>query len=260
MVSQLLFGEMVEILEQRGKHWVKVRTLNDELVCWASSDQLTLLNEGQAGFLSTHFAFALDFFQPVFSDEMTFPIPFGARLPGFDGLRFRMEDDFFSYSGQAVYPAQLHHHFKMLPKLVRRMLKVPFLPGGRSPFGVDCAGFIQLIFMMLGYKLPRQLKQQLNCGIEIDFFDEAQVGDLLFFQNSKNKVTHAGILFEPNLVIHPFGAVRIDKMDHFGIFNTIDRRYTHKLRLIRRIFPTQERKASFELEEQVPIINQGILF
>ena len=58
-----------------------------------------------------------------------------------------------------------------------------------------------------------------------------------FFENEKGKIIHVGLVFEGNLIIHASGQVRIDRFDHFGIFNDDLKTYTHKLRIIRRLLP-----------------------
>ena len=60
-------------------------------------------------------------------------------------------------------------------------------------------------------------------------------GDLAFFDNEEGKITHVGILLDGNRIIHASGKVRIDKLDHQGIFNTELNDYTHRLRLISKI-------------------------
>jgi hypothetical protein len=44
-----------------------------------------------------------------------------------------------------------------------------------------------------------------------------------------------GILLPEGNIIHASGKVRIDKVDHQGIFNLDTREYSHKLRLIKKI-------------------------
>lgn len=83
--------------------------------------------------------------------------------------------------------------------------------------------------------LKRDASQQAEQGINIDFINESKEGDLAFFDNSEGKIIHVGIILEDNRILHASGTVRIDKLDHHGIFNDSQNKYTHNLRIIKRI-------------------------
>jgi len=61
------------------------------------------------------------------------------------------------------------------------------------------------------------------------------LGDLAFFENEEGNIIHVGIILDNEHIIHASGKVRIDKIDHNGIFSEQAKRYTHKLRLLKRI-------------------------
>ena len=114
-------------------------------------------------------------------------------------------------------------------------MNAPYLWGGRSPFGIDCSGFTQLSFKLNGYKLPRDAYQQVELGTPLSFVEEAEAGDLAFFDNEEGKIVHVGILLNDHQIIHASGFVKIDRFDHYGIFNSDTKRYSHTLRVIKRI-------------------------
>ena len=70
----------------------------------------------------------------------------------------------------------------------------------------------------------------------IAFVEEAQAGDLAFFDNEEGKITHVGIILNPQEIIHSSGKVRLDKIDNDGIVNLETKQRTHKLRIIKRYF------------------------
>jgi gamma-D-glutamyl-L-lysine dipeptidyl-peptidase len=121
-------------------------------------------------------------------------------------------------------------------ELVLSWLNAPYQWGGRSVFGVDCSGFTQIIFRQLGIKLMRDAYQQAESGEMVNFISEGRCGDLAFFDNDDKKIVHTGILLGNDEIIHASGRVRIDKIDHYGIFNTEKNSYSHHLRMIKRYF------------------------
>ena len=114
-------------------------------------------------------------------------------------------------------------------------LNAPYLWGGRSPLGIDCSGFTQMVYRLQGTKLPRDAYQQAEVGTTLSFIEESQSGDLAFFDDKEGKIIHVGIILENNHIIHSSGKVRIDRIDQQGIFNTEKGHHTHKLRLIKSI-------------------------
>jgi cell wall-associated NlpC family hydrolase len=128
-----------------------------------------------------------------------------------------------------------NNHVPDIVELAASYLKTPYLWGGRSPFGIDCSGLTQMVFKMLGIKLRRDARQQAEQGHVINLLAEAQAGDLAFFDNDEGNIVHTGILTENGQIIHASGKVRIDPIDHHGIYDKNIGKYTHKLRIIRRM-------------------------
>ena len=114
-------------------------------------------------------------------------------------------------------------------------LNAPYLWGGRSPLGIDCSGFTQMVYRLQGVDLPRDAYQQAEVGTTLSFVEESEAGDLAFFDNNEERITHVGIILENNHIIHASGKVRIDRIDQQGIFNKELGTHTHKLRLIKSI-------------------------
>ena len=92
-----------------------------------------------------------------------------------------------------------------------------------------------MVYKLCGYKLLRDASQQASQGESLSFIEESEPGDLAFFDNEDGKIIHVGIMLQDNYIIHASGEVRIDRLDHLGIYNVKTGKYTHKLRVIKKI-------------------------
>ena len=114
-------------------------------------------------------------------------------------------------------------------------LNAPELAGGKGPFGIDNAGFTQMVYKINGAQLLRTPAEQATQGEPLSFIEESEAGDLAFFDDKEGIITHVGLIMADNYIIHVDGKVRIDRLDHTGIFNREKRNYTHQLRVIKKI-------------------------
>lgn len=234
MVNQLLFGELVEITGKDG-NWRKVRSVFDSYVGWVDKKQLKAISDEEFSDLNTNPPFLVtDLVQiAVRAKNEILPLVIGSSLPFYNGKKFHFAELEYEFDGNASTlpgpaPESILLHSYMY-------LNAPYLWGGRSPFGIDCSGFTQMVFKLSGIKLNRDAAQQADQGEVISFIEEAKIGDLAFFDNTEKKIIHVGIILPGNQIIHSSGKVRIDRLDHQGIFNVEINSYTHNLRVIKRI-------------------------
>ena len=260
MISELLFGEVAEVLELKGRQWAKIRCAHDNFVGWVACNQLEWITPKEFEDYQENYGVVLDVFQGVSADGAFLPLSLGARLPNFDGLRFAIGEKKYQFSGQAVFPDDIQQGPEMIQKIARKYLNAPYLWGGRSPFGVDGPGLVQAVFGIAGYPLPREAVQQLELGEGVDFAEQARAADVAFFENLKGRITHTGIMLPEGKIIHAYGKVRIDKLDHQGIFNTELGRYTHRLRIIKRLWDSDApqkgdtlTQSSEQVSQQIPL-------
>jgi cell wall-associated NlpC family hydrolase len=156
----------------------------------------------------------------------------GSILPFYSKNIFLIGHQEYKLEGNHIRMSQAEMN---LAEVAVTYLKSPYLWGGKTPFGIDCSGFTQQVFSICGIRLPRDAWQQASCGTAVDHLEDAQPGDLAFFDNDKNRIIHVGIIFEKNKIIHASGEVRIDLLDRKGIWNKDKNLYSHKLRNIQRM-------------------------
>lgn len=234
MITQLLFGEKVEVILKKHTNWAKIRSLHDNYVGWVDKRMIYYLRDKEFEKLKKDVVIVAEFAQGIASPKESHCISFGAELPRFDGISSKLPFGKFIYNGQFIKPEQVVDKREMVIKLANKFLFSPYLWGGRSPFGLDCSGFVQVVYKMVGIQLPRDAKDQIYEGDVIDFISQVKPGDLAFF-SKEGRVHHVGIILDNQRVIHASGFVRIDKLDHFGIYNKEERRYSHELRLCKSI-------------------------
>lgn len=123
-----------------------------------------------------------------------------------------------------------------LLETAKKWLNAPYLWGGKTFMGVDCSGFVQTVFKVHGIRLSRDAWQQAKEGESVEKLVFAKTGDVPFFNNPEGRITHVGILLNPNQIIHSSGNVRIDKIDEEGIINMQTGKRTHQLHSMKRFF------------------------
>lgn len=230
-VSQVLFGEHFEILEKL-KQWFKIRLRYDNYEGWIDSKQCQIISESDFSEISNSAQILNhDLVEYVTTkDDSLIPITIGASLSflNFEGIN----KNNFEFEGLKVTGIKPKSD---LIKTAFMYLNAPYLWGGKTPFGIDCSGFTQMVYKLNGYKLLRDASQQSTQGEALSFIEESEPGDLAFFDNEEGKIIHVGIIMKDNYIIHASGKVRIDRLDHLGIYNAETNRHTHKLRVIKKI-------------------------
>ncbi|MCC7302064.1 MAG: C40 family peptidase [Bacteroidia bacterium] len=234
LVSQWLFGETAEILES-GKEWHRIRITHDRYEGWINSAQATSLSHSQFLDISTHPVCLCSGITGMVKDRkltQEYPVTAGCLLPGLIAGSFLLGENIYSFQGDFHQPEKPDLS-EFLPYAMK-FIHAPYLWGGRTPFGVDCSGFVQSVYRYCGIPLPRDARQQAEFGEVLSFLEESKAGDLAFFDNKDGEIIHVGILLSPDRILHASGKVRIDKIDHQGIFQEELGNYTHHLRVLKR--------------------------
>ncbi|NEU08414.1 C40 family peptidase [Flavihumibacter sp. R14] len=235
MVSQLVFGDHFEVLETQDR-WVRIRTAYDEYEGWIDPKQYITVDRETFESLNTcSTILGLKIHHPVrnaITDEIV-NIVAGSSLPGYSNGKFIIGTTTYSVVHPPLKPRQ-DLFLTEITAAAKFYLNAPYLWGGRSAFGIDCSGFSQMVFKQFNIRLKRDAWQQALQGNTVDFLQETQPGDLAFFDNEEGRIIHVGILLSNNRIIHASGRVKIDVIDNQGIYSAELKRYTHKLRILKR--------------------------
>ena len=224
--SQLLYGEFFTILDLQ-KSWSKIQNEGDGYEGWINNKHFQFIDKSIFQKLqATKKKYAVELVDFIWKDDVIlFPTPIGSLVSSAQTIGHRFE-------GKELVET------KSKTKLVSTALlylNSPYLWGGKSPFGIDCSGFVQCVYQLHGIQLPRDAYLQTTHGETLGFIDESEPGDLAFFDDQEGKITHVGIIMPDYHIIHAFGQVRIDRLDQTGIFNNSLNTHTHKLRVIKKI-------------------------
>ena len=226
MVSQALYGESFKIIEQR-KKWSKIRLAFDKYEGWIDNKQHLIISEENYLQLQSEppqlSSDLVDFVS--MENKQLLSICLGSTISTSSLLSHTFEGNFQATKqekSEIINTALLY-------------LNAPYLWGGKTPFGIDCSGFTQMVYKLNGHAILRDASQQATLGEPLSFIEESEPGDLAFFDNAEGNIVHVGIIMEDHYIIHAHGKVRIDRLDHTGIFNAELKKHSHKLRVIKRI-------------------------
>lgn len=216
LVSQLLYNELYEVLDEK-PGWYQIKTVEDQYEGWIQGIQHHEISEQEF----------LDFRgkQRYLVDRPT--LEYDGRILSIGTAVYE------PVTGAMTIPDRFTP--TLMLDFAQKLLQAPYLWGGRSIFGIDCSGFVQLCARAAGKLLPRDASQQVNEGELVYFLPEIQPGDLAFFGNEEGHIVHVGMMLDTERILHASGQVRIDYLDQTGIFNKERNEHTHRLQVIKRL-------------------------
>jgi hypothetical protein len=236
MVSQLLFGDLVHLLEE-DRQWRRVRNLSDGYEGWVDQKAIVPVEQDWIdGIIAWDFVVedSLKLSMRFPGGEDVLRLGLGAKLPKFNSetqSNLRIGD--FQIALDAISNSSLAKSSDWLVSSAK-YLGTPYLWGGKTLGGIDCSGLTQIVFAMQGIQLPRDAAQQIAYGAEVEFSNR-HAGDLAFFANQAGKITHVGIVLDGNEIRHASGTVHDDWLNEFGIQHKYTGKQTHSLVSIKRI-------------------------
>lgn len=237
LLSQLLFGESFQIIQQIDD-WLLINTLPVNMQGWIPDHSFLPatkpgLNPGDPG---CYINLEMATITPIDYSGYSISVTPGSTLPCQPeiGKVFKLGTRSFRFESP-VPEAPIINDTINMQALALIFIHSPYLWGGRCLFGIDNSGLIQLVYKMWGISLPGNLAELVKLGKSVGFAHDAQPGDLAFFENKEGQIIHAGIISKPNTIIHCYGSVREDLLDHAGIYDPKEEKYLFYLRIINRL-------------------------
>lgn len=236
--TQMLFGELCEIINHKSKStnskWTHVRLDSDGQEGWVDAKMVTPMSETeyttyrQALETAAMVAFPMTYAVSE-NNGQTIPLTAGTRLTNYQNGRFEVLGVGFRIDPNMVITAPMVLNQDSLLQAVRFFINVPYLWGGKNALGMDCSGFTQVIMSLFGKRLLRNASEQATQGTPVADLQQAQAGDLAFFDHEDGKISHVGILIDNERIIHCSGRVKVEKIDKKGIYNAEQGAYSHHL-------------------------------
>lgn len=237
--TQMLFGELAQVLEEQDR-WTRIRLDSDGQEGWVDTKMIApIAGDDLKAYKAALKKAATVAFPMTYAvsenNGQTIPLTAGTRLTNYQDGRFEVLGVGFRIDPSMVITAPRELNQETLLQTVRFFLNTPYLWGGKNALGMDCSGFTQIVMSLFDKSLLRNASEQVTQGDPVNDLSQARAGDLAFFDHEDGRISHVGIVIDPERIIHCSGRVKVEKLDPTGIFNAETGEYSHHLTQIRRL-------------------------
>lgn len=214
VVSQAYFSEQVNVIEENSD-WTKIETAIDHYKGWIKSDQLCHKqtdfygNACTTAKVSRCMAHLYHVPDTVYGPILTIPFESVLKVVGLGNDNSRWikvltvdgHEAFIQRGDITLNQAVISRDH--IASFSIQFLGLPYTWGGRSSFGYDCSGFVQMLYRQMGVYLPRDSKDQAKWeGLVPIEINNMLPGDLIFFGLSEDKIHHVGMYIGSGQFIH----------------------------------------------------------
>lgn len=212
-LNQLLFGDHYTVLATEGD-WLRVRVYTDQSEGWIWQPHHHAITPEYFDHVNkVDFKITTDLSSVLLYKKMPMSIVLGSIVP-ISSAELFANDEQFAFAGDSKSLGQ-QRDVDFLKAIALKYLHAPYLAGGKTPFGIDAAAFVQMVFKLTGYPLRRTCAALLEQGKKVKSVAEAMPGDVLFF--SLGAEWHPAILLDNQRVIHQTDWVRVETLAPEGL-------------------------------------------
>lgn len=225
VVSQALFSEQIRTKKEEGG-WTSIIT-PDGYSGWIPSDSFTVRETPYKGSCTVTRPAAHLYHLNDIEYGPVATLPYGSKLEEVNAsdprwMKVALPDaqEYYIQKGDLLEEEPCRAKWDLI-SLSQKFLGLPYTWGGRSSFGFDCSGFMQMLYGHLGILLPRDARQQiLDPRLTTCAIDQTEPGDLLFFGKTEQKILHVGLSLGNGQFIHATSKenqpwIRISKLTDF---------------------------------------------
>lgn len=226
--SQLLFGELCIIKSERDDFYY-IENYIDKHCGWVLQSSFYPIDNKEADNIKSQDLLRVcmplvDVFD--LKNKTVLRLPAGSIIPNYkpELSKFNIGDSEYQIHSSFI----THLPYGNLDAILEIALifqNVPFMFGGKSVLGIDKTGFVQLIFNLCGYSMPRGGQDQVKIGVPVYSDKQLRKGDLIFIEEN-NLVTDVYIYLVDDKIIGVDGNVKIMSLEKSDIItrNCIIRR------------------------------------
>jgi gamma-D-glutamyl-L-lysine dipeptidyl-peptidase len=230
-----LFGDHYEVMaESNDKHWLHIKIYFDQSEGWIERKQHhEIAKEYFEQINAADFKITTDVCSTILYKKTPLSILMGSIVPISQSELFKMEEQ-FAFNGESKSVGQ-KREFEFLKNIALKYLNAPEQEGGKTPFGIDGNGLVQIVFRIGGYSVARQTGELLKHLKKVSDLHVAKPGDVVFLHSRKEKEAKIGLLLDEHKILYVDGRVRIDQLMEDGVLDLETKIYTHSVSSIARI-------------------------
>ena len=213
--SQVLLWERLELYEV-GKQFSYVRC-EDGYKGWVNNHQFckSLFLEKQFKIATRNHSYIYE--KPNLSSPIIREVCAGSSIPAEQidevWVKTTLPDKKTGWLTQDTFAEIKGDRRENLVRLSKNFIGVPYFWGGKSTKGMDCSGYVQLLHKLIGLPIRRDSPMQFEDASMVSENPlDGNPGDLLFFAEEGNRITHVAIKLTDNKIIHARGMVRFNSL------------------------------------------------
>jgi gamma-D-glutamyl-L-lysine dipeptidyl-peptidase len=232
-LSQLLFGDHYEVIGvSADKSWIQIRIYFDQVEGWIPLNQHhTIAPEYFDQINSADFKITTDVCSTILYKKTPLSILMGSIVPISQSELFKMEEQ-FAFNGESKSLGQ-KREFEFLKLIALKYLNAPEMEGGKTPFGIDGFGLVQMVHRICGYTLGHSLENLQRHGRKVEV-ESAKPGDLIFLASLAKGTKSVGLWMEENKILHVDGRVRLDACANGNLLDGETKHESHIIESFRR--------------------------